>query len=400
MSEQLSVFDMYGIDFASPFVEADESNEQEEDVTQTGIDDIGEMAISGTDWTTETIVRQIEKGNIILDPEFQRREAWTPVRKSRFIESLLLGFPVPQIILAESKEKRRKFIVIDGKQRLVSLKQFMQGGSSPLKLRGLEVRKDLNGKTYQQMLDSGFEGDIDLLCNQPIRTVVVKNWPSVEVLYRIFLRLNTGSVGLSPQELRQALYPGEFIKYVNEYSIKSKALQRILKQKNGRPDFRMRDIEMLIRFMAFQYFAKDYTGSMQLFLDETCKKLNAKWESHSSEIKDKAEQFDKASDTAYKIFDKNAFTKYKNGQYESRINRAVMDVMLFYFADETIRHAAEQESAKIKEAYEKLCATDEKFIDAIEQTTKSMNAVSYRFKKWAEVLGTCLSTPVTSPWRE
>jgi uncharacterized protein with ParB-like and HNH nuclease domain len=67
-----------------------------------------------TDWTTETIISQLMKGNINLSPKFQRRNAWNDKRKSLFIESLFLGLPVPQLILAEDKNKKGSFIVIDG----------------------------------------------------------------------------------------------------------------------------------------------------------------------------------------------------------------------------------------------------------------------------------------------
>src|SRR4051812_41918067 len=80
--------------------------------------------VTGTDWTTETVVSQLKKGNIQLTPRFQRRDAWKKDRKSRFIESLIVGLPIPQIVLAESKSERGKFIVLDGKQRLLALLQF------------------------------------------------------------------------------------------------------------------------------------------------------------------------------------------------------------------------------------------------------------------------------------
>src|SRR5476651_6598 len=76
-----------------------------------------QAVVWGTDWTTETILSQLKRGNIELNPAFQRRDAWGRAGKSKFIESLILGLPIPQIILAESKEKRGTFIVIDGKQR-------------------------------------------------------------------------------------------------------------------------------------------------------------------------------------------------------------------------------------------------------------------------------------------
>ncbi len=400
MEEQISMFDIVD-DSISVFTDADINNEQEEDVSKAGIASISQMAISGTDWTTETIVRQIEKGNIILDPDFQRREAWTSTKKSRFIESLVLGFPIPQIVLAESRDKKGRFIVIDGKQRLLSLQQFMREDSSKadtLKLRGLEVKNELNGKTYKQMIDEGLDTDIDALSNQPIRTVVVKNWPSVEVLYLIFLRLNTGSVKLSPQELRQALYPGEFIKFANRVASESKSIKRILKLKKDALDFRMRDVELLIRYMAFQYFADQYHGSMQAFLDKACEQLNKDWAKKENEIENQAQLFESAADCSYGIFGENAFNKYKSGKYESKINRAIMDVMLYYFSCDTIRNASIENADAVRQAFEELCTNDVQFINAVEQTTKSMESVTYRFKKWAEVLSACILVPVESPF--
>ena len=98
--------------------------------------------VSGTDWTTETVVSQLKRGNIQLDPRFQRRDAWKRDRKSRFIESLIVGLPIPQIVLAESKRDRGKFIVLDGKQRLLSILQFWglgQGDNNSYALSALTL---------------------------------------------------------------------------------------------------------------------------------------------------------------------------------------------------------------------------------------------------------------------
>ena len=78
-----------------------------------------DAVVTATDWTVETLISQLNKRNIKLDPSFQRRDAWTIRRKSEFIESLFLGLPVPQVVLAESKEKKGSYIVLDGKQRLL-----------------------------------------------------------------------------------------------------------------------------------------------------------------------------------------------------------------------------------------------------------------------------------------
>ncbi|MFM5890715.1 MAG: DUF262 domain-containing protein, partial [Dolichospermum sp.] len=74
-----------------------------------------------------TILDQLIRNNIQLTPRFQRRDAWDITLKSRFIESLILGFPVPQIVLAVNRQEKGKFIVLDGKQRLLTILQFYGG---------------------------------------------------------------------------------------------------------------------------------------------------------------------------------------------------------------------------------------------------------------------------------
>ena len=189
-------------------------------------EDISDIISGSTDWTTDTIVKQIEKGNIELSPLFQRRDAWTEERKSLFIESLALGFPIPQIVLAQ---KNGKFIVLDGKQRLLSLMQFFDRQNyRPFKLRGLTILKDLNGKSYNKLEDDlNFREYLDRIENATIRTVVIKNWKNDNVLYQIFWRLNTSSVPLSPQELRGALFPGGFVDFINQESSSSEFLKDI-----------------------------------------------------------------------------------------------------------------------------------------------------------------------------
>src|SRR5689334_14819307 len=77
--------------------------EGEEDLSSLTPRAISQSVVFSTDWTTETILRQLDKGNIEMDPAYQRRDAWRAVRKSKFIESLMLGLPIPQLVFAESK---------------------------------------------------------------------------------------------------------------------------------------------------------------------------------------------------------------------------------------------------------------------------------------------------------
>lgn len=109
----------------------------------------------GMDWTTETIASQLEKGNIDINPKFQRRDAWTQEEKSRLIESLMLGLPVPTIILAEMKDKKNSFVVIDGKQRLLSIKQFCSKKERVHEI-ALEETRSIIGIRWED--NAGFDG--------------------------------------------------------------------------------------------------------------------------------------------------------------------------------------------------------------------------------------------------
>src|SRR5579859_2413807 len=271
--------------------EADDlSIENEDDLGEISKGILKQAVVFSTDWTTDVLIQQLEKGNIDLDPAFQRRDAWTIRRKSLFIESLIVGLPIPQIVLAEKPELKGTFLVIDGKQRLLSLLRFTQrfDDQEPFALSNLKLRADLNGFTYEDLQDK--REDLNSFQNQTVRTVVIRNWKKEDMLYLIFHRLNSETLPLSPQELRQALHPGPFLTYCDKRSQQSEALRRILKLK--RPDFRMRDIELLVRYFAFKNFGDDYTGNLKDFLDGACKKLNSNWKKNQPAVQRQADGFE------------------------------------------------------------------------------------------------------------
>lgn len=372
------------------FVEDLDQVESEEDLEELSQETISQAVLSANDWTSETILNQINKNNIVLNPAFQRRDAWDKKRKSKFIESLILGLPVPQLVLAESKDRRGAYIVLDGKQRLLSIRQFAASKNdevfSQLKLSGIDIRKDLIGKSLDSLkADATLYDDLSSFENQPIRTVVIKNWPNENFLYHVFLRLNTGSVSLSPQELRQALHPGRFVEFVDIESGNSEALKEILNIK--KPDFRMRDAELLVRYYSFKNFLGDYSGVLKKFLDDSCKKLNDSWEDVEDKIKEELNQFEKAHKAVVSIFGKkNMYKKWNGTAYETRFNRAIFDVMTFFLSLPDIREPLQADKEKTEAAFKGLCEHDQDFLTSIETTTKSLTATCTRLSKWSEVI--------------
>lgn len=375
------------IDQIDEFIEDQDQVESEDDLEELSQESISQAVVSANDWTSETILNQINKNNIILNPAFQRRDAWDKKRKSKFIESLILGLPVPQLVLAESKERRGAYIVLDGKQRLLSIRQFAAARDdqiyTQLKLSGIEIRKDLRGKSLESLKnDATLYDDLSSFENQPIRTVVIKNWPNENFLYHVFLRLNTGSVSLSPQELRQALHPGKFVEFIDIQSGKSVALREILKIK--KPDFRMRDAELLVRYYAFKYYLSEYSGVLKKFLDDSCKKLNDTWEDAEENIKAGLEEFEQAHKAVVNIFGENMYKKWNGTSYETRFNRAIFDIMTYYLSIPEIRETLLSDKIKTEAIFKGLCENDTEFLTSIETTTKSLTATCTRLSKWTE----------------
>jgi hypothetical protein len=367
-----------------------EGSESEEDIGVIDPTLLGKSVVSGTDWTAETILSQLAKGNISLDPAFQRRDAWSQSRKAKFIESIILGLPIPQLVLAESQEIKGTFLVIDGKQRLLSLQQFaginLPDDQQALQLKGLLVRKELEGKTYKNLQsDPRLSRFLSAFENQSIRTVIVRNWQSEKVLYTIFHRLNTSSVPLSPQELRQALHPGKFLDFAVAYSEESPGVKRTLNL--IKPDFRMRDVELLVRYYAYKNFIEDYSGNFKEFLDDTCKKLNAQWKKKEREIVKQSEQLERAISATFDIFgDGQGFRKWDGQAFERRFNRAVFDIMVYYFSQPPVRRSALLLKQRVKKAFQHLCIEDGDFLRALETSTKNIEPNRIRFSRWGQSL--------------
>ena len=389
--EQIPVEDEY--------LEENENNETEE--VKKLIEQINEVVVYGTDWTVGTIIEQIKAGNINVNPCFQRRDAWNIEKKIKYIESLILGFPVPQIVLAEMT--RGKFIVIDGKQRLLSLMQFYGiadktiGKINNFALNKCELLKDLNGISYIELeSDPLLNQYYTQLQNQTVRCVLIKNWnQNILLLEKIFVRLNTGSVPLSPHELRLALLNGPFSNYIDEQSYTCKQIHDLLNVKSF--DYRMRDAELITRFFSFKFFINDYTGNISEFLNESIKKLNATWDEELSTIQDEYTNFKNGLDFIFKIFTKdNACRKWNGSSYEKRFNRAILDGFIYFLTIPSVLDACKGKEKIIEDKFKLLCK-DYDYMESIGVSTKKKSSVITRFNKTCELLESVTSTKIEKP---
>jgi hypothetical protein len=352
---------------------------------------IPKVVVYGTDWTTETMVNQLERGNIDITPDFQRRDAWNLKKKSRLIESLILGLPVPPIVLAKRDDAQGKFIVLDGKQRLLTVFQFYgKSGfaNDNFKLTGLEILKKFNGYSYSELkLNANLMDVLDALDNQTIRTTIIRSWQHKSFLYAVFARLNTQNTPLSPQELRKSLYPGEFSNFIDEQSANSQGL--ILFFGLTKPDSRMRDTQILLKYVAFQLFLPEYKGVLNQFLNSANKRLNELWllPREQSVIRNVTDNFETAIQLTIEVFKKENFARiWRTDKYERVRNQSVLEIMLFYFSDKKIQAGlAEIDLSTIEQAFQYLCGSSE-FSNTMKSSTQNLGNTSTRLKLWGEAL--------------
>lgn len=354
-------------------------------------------SVSGTDWTVETLVNQMRKGRIDLEPTFQRRNAWLANRKSKLVESIILGFPIPQIVLAEKPGQRGQYFVLDGKQRLLALRQYfaIPGDNrdvdfDTLVLSGLEVLTELNG-TDVAGLETQRPESFSALENSTIRTVVLSNWNSEALLLSLFLRLNTGSVALSPQELRQALIPGDFMQWIDRTSGASTEIQKLLGISH--PDRRMVDAELLLRHVAFSASPLQYRGNLKVFLDDTSRAFTADWVHVASMLQNVYDDFRAGLAVGQSLFGSTFCRKWTGpetsrpeGKWERALNRAVFDFQAYSLSFPAVREAIAANADALLVAYQQRCETDEAFVRSISATTKTADAFTTRHRTWRSLV--------------
>lgn len=222
----------------------------------------------GADFDVEGLVRRLIRGSIFV-PDFQRGFVWSLTQASQFIESLLLGLPVPGIFLAQEPENER-LMVIDGQQRLMTLSFFYSGEFRKNERDGQRVRPfALHGVNLQyerkKYVDLR-ERDQNRLDNSILHATIVKqNSPDdgMSSLFHIFHRLNTGGEKLVPQEIRRALYRGALMDSITELNSNSdwRAIY-------GRENPRQKDQELILRFWAMHTQADSYTRPMLGFINK------------------------------------------------------------------------------------------------------------------------------------
>ncbi|MGD0320316.1 MAG: DUF262 domain-containing protein [Acidimicrobiales bacterium] len=300
----------------------DEPGEPPEEIESIWEQRQRELLTSVLDYNLNTLADLVTANQIDLSPRYQRRDRWKPERQSRLIESFLMNVPVPPIFLNE--DDYGKYSVIDGKQRLTAIHNFMRGR---LRLKGLKVFKELNGNTIDDMSVS-LRNIIATRAN--LRATIILRQSDNDVKFEVFRRLNTGGVSLNAQEIRNSTWPGPLNDLLLDLSEDAtfRSILGITRPPTSAVYKEMRDVELVLRYFTFKDDWATFSGGMSRRLDEfmaTNQRLD------KITLSEMRTSFLNALTVSHLAFGKHAFRRYmpERRQWRAPILAALFDAQMF-----------------------------------------------------------------------
>ena len=326
---------------------------------------------------------------IKLDPDYQRQVVWTAKQKSELIESILMGIPLPLIYVKE--DDKGVYIIVDGRQRLTTLFQFM---SHEFALQNLNVLKDLNGAYFSETTKNGTKFDKYLTQSQqskiedcPLTLHVIKPPTQDRVTFDLFDRVNRGGTRLNNQEMRNAIYQGYATKLLNTlvaFDSFRKATEKAIK-----PD-RMKDKYLVLRLIGFYLWRKkqllsvkekgfpkvEYRSDLEDFLGKTMMFLNDP--TGSAFCAQFPALFDKTMNACVEVLGAGCFRLPKKGGGPRRpISMALFETASYLIIE--LIDLPQKKHESIKNEFAKLLS-DENFILSTTYTVDSNISVYKRFE--------------------
>lgn len=296
-----------------------------------------------------SLIGQWESKNLLI-PNFQRKFVWSIEQSSKFIESLMLGLPIPSLMFYQDKNGVQQ--IVDGQQRIKSILFFVGNvGDQKLskeeenrikfKLTGLSDDSEFYNKDFEHFSPKQ-KNDFLYMISLDVNIITLPNPDDLTSVYYIFERLNTGGTPLKPQEIRNCICTGKFNKFLlslNEYPTwrnffnESKAIDHL------------QDVELILRFFALYDRLELYKSPMKDYLTDYMKEMK---NISNEEIEKKEGLFKSTIESVHLYLGRRAFRP------NSGINSAVYDSIMLAFA-KNLNNVPKD----IKDKYDKLCTNQE-----------------------------------------
>jgi hypothetical protein len=324
--------------------------------------------------TVFELMRKYDNGKLIIDPDFQRNLVWKPEQKSKFIESVILNFPLPPWYVNQTVEG--KYIIVDGLQRTSTLHEFV---NNEFKLKDLEALPNLNGYNFSGLkkLPGDYQTRIE---DKKLNIYLIRPSVPTKVVYDIFNRINTGGTKLERQEVRNCIFSGKSTKLLKELSETDYFKKAI---DNGISPIRMKDREVILRYLAFIIFdyEKEYQNDVSNFLEDAMKKINLMTDEQIYALK---KDFQDVMNLTFEFFGNRNF-RLPTEKSRGKINIAIFESVSYFFAVNN-NSFLEANKKAIQKNFDKLLENKE-YIDAVKYGTNNKNKVMIRFNLAQEILG-------------
>ena len=338
-----------------------------------------------SDERVRVIIDDWKRGKLVLQPDFQREYVWDKQKATRLIESALMGIPLPVVYFAEEEDGSKS--VIDGQQRLRSFISFVDGkfpDGKIFKLGNMQVFPELANKSFKELPESHQDRILDCV----IRSITFSKDADPDLKFNVFERLNTGSVQLNAQELRNCIYRGPFNNLIRELA--SNTDFKKIVGPSGK-SYRMWYEELVLRYIAF--YDKGYLrykAPANRFLNEEARDRQYLTTEKEKEFR---RCFKNSVALVLSMLGEKAFRRFvrgneddHNGEWEpQKFNLALYDILMTEFADREKSLVMKNLDA-IYESYLDMQTSDTQFVEWIYHATSSNQAVRYRFDCWRKRL--------------
>lgn len=342
-------------------------------------DDLFNISSWGADLSFRELISMYEEGELVK-PELQRNYVWERNEASRFIESILLGLPVPSIFLAQVGKKK---LIVDGYQRIMTVYEYVKLGvfskdGKTFKLSSSDmINPRWRGKSFNELEDD----DKITLRSTTIHAIVFEQKkPNNDTsLYQIFERINTSGRTLKPQEIRNCIYQGSFNALLFKLN-KNKYWRKLYGDKNE--DTRMGDIEFILRFFALSHLKYDELKIKQISLKKYLNEFMGEYKDiNESECKIFEDDFTNCMFFIYENIGIDAFHSKSpsSNEYVQRFHPTIFDavtIATYIYLKTTTPKTIDL----LKEQHFDL-VNDEEFKEFISIRTTNIESIKGRIKK-------------------
>jgi uncharacterized protein with ParB-like and HNH nuclease domain len=333
------------------------------------------VRVTKKDFSIFELYRKYKIGKLILEVDFQRKLVWEEKQQCELIESILMGLPLP--IFYFKQQDDANYVVVDGKQRLSTLFNFLENN---FELKNLKILKFLNEKRFCDLVNELGIYQSQLEDYQVYSHVILPPTPD-KVLFDIFDRVNRGGTKLNKQEIRNALYHGNVFKMLDRITKSEKFIEatRITESK----DSRMKGTYLLTRFLAFYLLFNDklimdnkkyiYNGDIDNLIEITLEYLNNLSQVMLNEI----EQLTiRCLSKSYIVLGEGAFRKDINRS--KPINMNIFETTMYLMTLLNVNY----DKCTIDKIHNKLhiAITDYYFLEAIGNSRDNKNKINQRFQ--------------------